>query len=130
MPYNKLGDLQVLTLKDGVTCDNACCILTLDNDVILMADMDLSSYTAGNVAATVPETMRPIHPIMKPIIVSDQYSMSIVYATINNKGEITFSGNVTNGKAHTNGFTFNVSDRYYNSTIGNNFPQGTSRRDS
>ena len=39
MPYNKLGDLQTLTLSDDVQCDNPCCILTLDCIVQIMGNM-------------------------------------------------------------------------------------------
>ncbi len=122
MPYTLLGDLQSLTLASNVTCDNLCCILTLNNEVILMGNMLLTDYVADATIATLPETMRPIDDIVLPIIVDTQQS----YLTINSNGELKLPLQITAGMLYCNGLSFNVCDRYYNSTIGNNFSQGTS----
>lgn len=122
MPYNKLGDLQTLTLSDDVQCDNPCCILTLDCTVQLMGNMHLNGYEANTAIATLPTSMRPLDEICLPIYLDTSLKQLI----IGPEGEIKLNEDVVAGLLYTNGASFNVCDRYYNSDIGNNFPQGTS----
>lgn len=122
MPYNRLGDLQTLTLSNGVQCDNPCCILTLDCTVQLMGNMHLNGYGANTAIATLPTSMRPIDEICLPVYLD----ASIKQLIVTPEGEIKLNEDVVAGLLYTNGASFNVCDRYYNSDIGNNFPQGTS----
>ena len=122
MPYNKLGDLQTLTLADNVQCDNPCCILTLDCTVHLMGNMHLNGYEANAAIATLPTSMRPLDEICLPAYLDTSLKQLIVTP----EGEIRLGENVVAGMLYTNGLSFNVCDRYYNADIGNNFPQGTS----
>ena len=122
MPYNNLGDLQSLTLADGVECDNPCCILTLDCIVELMGNMTIQGYTANTAIATLPESMCPVEDTSIPVYLDS----SLVRLNINNNGELKVNANIDSGTLFTNGLSFNVCGRYYNSTIGNNFSQGTS----
>lgn len=122
MPYNKLGDLQTLTLSDDIRCDNPCCILTLDCTVQLMGNMHLNGYEADTAIATLPVSMRPLDEICLPVYLDT----AIRQLTVTPEGEIRLGEDVVAGLLYTNGVSFNVCDRYYNSDIGNNFPQGTS----
>ena len=122
MPYNKLGDLQSLTLSDDVQCDNPCCILTLDCAVQLMGNMHLNGYRANTAIATLPTSMRPLDEICLPVYLDT----AIKQLTITPEGEIKLGEDAVAGMLYTNGLSFNVCDRYYNAVIGNNFPQGTS----
>ena len=122
MPYNKLGDLQTLTLSDDVRCDNPCCILTLDCIVQLMGNMQLNAHTADTAIATLPASMRPLDDIRLPVYLDT----SLKQLTITPEGELKLGGDAVTGMLYTNGLSFNVGDRYYNADIGNNFPQGTS----
>lgn len=121
MPYTKLGDINTLTLSNKAQCDNPCCILTLNNDVILMGNIFLTDYESGEVIAILPSSMRPSEDIFIPVYLDT----SLVRININNKGEIIMYQDATGG-LYLNGITFNVCDQYYNETIGNNFSQGTS----
>lgn len=122
MPYNKLGDLQTLTLANNVQCDNPCCILTLDCTVQLMGNMHLNGYEANTPLATLPTSMRPIDEICIPVYLDTTIKQLI----ITTEGELKLGEDVASGMLYTNGLSFNVCDRYYNTDIGNNFPQGTS----
>lgn len=122
MPYNKLGDLQTLTLSNDVQCDNPCCILTLDCTVQLMGNMHLNGYEANTAIATLPTSMRPLDEICLPAYLDTAIKQLIITP----EGEIRLGEDVVAGLLYTNGVSFNVCDRYYNSDIGNNFPQGTS----
>lgn len=122
MPYNKLGDLQTLTLSNYVQCDNPCCILTLDCTVQLMGNMHLNEYEANTPLATLPTSMRPIDEICVPVYLDTALKQLIITP----EGEIRLGEDVIAGLLYTNGLSFNVCDRYYNADIGNNFPQGTS----
>ncbi len=122
MPYNRLGDLQTLTLADNVQCDNPCCILTLDCTVHLMGNMRLDGYDANAPLATLPTSMRPIDEICIPVYLDT----AIRQLTITPEGELELGEDVAAGMLYANGLSFNVCDRYYNADIGNNFPQGTS----
>lgn len=122
MPYNKLGDLQTLTLSNDVQCDNPCCILTLDCTVQLMGNMHLNGYEANTAIATLPVSMRPLDEICLPAYLDTVIKQLIVTP----EGELKLCEDVVAGMLYTNGVSFNVCGRYYNSDIGNNFPQGTS----
>lgn len=122
MPYNKLGDLQTLTLPDCVRCDNPCCILTLDCTVQLMGNMRLSGYVANAPLATLPTSMRPADRICIPVYLDTD----VRQLAITPEGDLELGEDVVSGMLYTNGLSFNVCGRYYNADIGNNFPQGSS----
>lgn len=122
MPYNILGDLQTLTLSPSAECDNPCCILTINNDVMLMGNISLTNYQAGTMLATLPESMRPMDNVMIPAFLND----TLVRVTLNPDGELSIAQDIDGETLYLNGVSFNVCDRYYNSSIGNNFSQGTS----
>ena len=122
MPYNKLGDLQTLTLSNDVQCDNPCCSLTLDCIVQLMGNMHLNGYEANTALATLPTSMRPIDEICIPVYLNTAIKQLIITP----EGELKLSEDVVAGMLYPNGLMFNVCDRYYNTNIGNNFSQGTS----
>ena len=122
MPYNILGDLQTLTLSPSAECDNPCCILTINNDVMLMGNISLTNYQSGTMFATLPESMRPMSNVMIPAFLND----ALVRVMLNPDGELSIAQDVNGETLYMNGVSFNVCDRYYNSSIGNNFSQGTS----
>lgn len=122
MPYNILGDLQTLTLSPSAECDNPCCILTINNDVMLMGNISLTNYQAGTMFATLPESMRPMDNVMIPAFLND----TLVRVTLNQDGELSIAKDANGKTLYLNGVSFNVCDRYYNASIGNNFSQGTS----
>lgn len=122
MPYNILGDLQTLNLSPSAECNNPCCILTINNDVMLMGNISLTNYQSGTMFATLPESMRPLDNVMIPVFLND----TLVRVTLNPDGELSIAQDVDGETLYMNGVSFNVCDRYYNSSIGNNFSQGTS----
>lgn len=125
MPYNVLGDIQTLTLSNGVRCDNPCCILNIDNSVMLMGNLALEGYVGGTAIATLPASMRPTDDIIFPAYL-DTGSITPVPVTLTPDGELSIPNSVETGMLYMNGVTFNVCDQYYNADIGNNFSQGTS----
>lgn len=123
MPYSKLGDIQTLTLSNDVESDNDCCILTLNNEVLIMGNLVLSNFNGSSILATMPTAYRPIDTIRLPVI----FDNDIMVLIIDSEGEIRLNTTSTvSGVLYLNGLTFNVCDRYYNNEIGNNFSQGTS----
>lgn len=144
MPYSILGDVQTLTLSNDVECENPCCILTLNCEVLLMGNMTVTNYKANTALATLPESMRPNDIVIRPCAINYAYdattkvilyslyelttdlqSINIIPLQINNSGEISLNMDIPSGIVYTNGLSFNVADKYYNSEIGNNFSQGT-----
>lgn len=121
MPYAILGDLQTLTLEATATMQNACVILTLNNDVILMDNVTLDGYVSGSTFATLPESMRPMSEVRVPVFLDDAPTA----LTVKTDGTMSIPTDAT-GTLYLNGVTFNVCGTYYNSAIGNNFSQGTS----
>lgn len=121
MPYAILGDLQTLALESTATMPNACVILTLNNDVILMDNVTLYGYTSGSTFATLPESMRPMSEVRIPIYLDD----TVTTLMVKTDGTMSVPTDAT-GTLYLNGVTFNVCGTYYNATIGNNFSQGTS----
>lgn len=122
MAYTVLGDLQTLTLSNDVQCGNPCCILTLNDVVLLMGNMHLAGYEANTAIATLPTSMRPVDEIAVPVWLDAE----LVQLIVTPEGELKLGHDVTAAMLYTNGVCFNVCDQYYNEEIGNNFPQGTS----
>lgn len=121
MPYAILGDLQTLALDASATMPNACVILTLNNDVILMDNVALDGYVSGSTFATLPESMRPLNEVRVPVLLDDAQTALV----IKTDGTMSIPKDAT-GTLYLNGVTFNVCGTYYNTAIGNNFSQGTS----
>ena len=121
MPYAILGDLQTLTLGASATMPNACIILTVNNDVILMDNVSLDGYVSDSTFATLPESMRPMSEVRVPVLLNDSQTALMVKTD----GTMSIPTDAT-GILYLNGVTFNVCGAYYNETIGNNFSQGTS----
>lgn len=122
MPYSTLGDIQTLTLSNNVRCDNPCCILTLNCNVMLMGNMELDNYEKDTPLATLPQSMRPVEETAIPVYLGNTLQKMTV--SIDGEMSIPVSGDAET--LYTNGISFNVCGRYYNSEIGNNFSQGTS----
>ena len=121
MPYTILGDLQTLTLESTATMPNACVILTLNNDVILMDNVALDGYVSGSTFATLPESMRPMSEVRVPVFLDD----TVTALMVKTDGTMGITTDAT-GTLYLNGVTFNICGTYYNAAIGNNFSQGTS----
>ena len=123
MPYNVLGGMTTLSTASNVVSSNPCVLLTRDNDVIFCADLAVSQGTANQVLATLPEGFRPKENVSN---VSWLSTSLLTEMTLAPNGELTLSTDVVGEyTVKTNGMKFNISDAYYNSEIGNNFPQGT-----
>ena len=121
MPYTKLGDLQLLTLADTATTDNDCTVMSLNNSVSFMGNIELVEYTAYSTFATLAESMRPTKEIAIPVYIEDK----LTKLTISPNGEMAIAINA-DGILYLNGIVFSANSRYYNAEIGNNFPQGSS----
>lgn len=122
MAYNILGAMGTLEMGEAAITDNACCIATLDNIVMLMGSVYLIGYTAGNTICTLPEEMRPRFGTRVPVCLN----MDIVPLVVTASGELFIESDSEMGVLFLNGVVFNVCDSFYNDEIGNNFPQGTS----
>ena len=121
MPYTKLGDLQLLTLSSNATTDNKCTVMSLNNSVSFMGNIELTGYAANTVFATLAESMRPTSEVVIPVYIEDE----ITKMTISSNGEMSLAIDA-DGILYLNGIVFSANSRYYNAEIGNNFPQGSS----
>lgn len=145
MPYNVLGDIETLELSNAAAMDNACCILTLNCTVQLMGNVTLTSYAADATIATLPESMRPMSDVVVPVYLgaridatipvllsntlgleADVPDLNLVPLRVDPDGVMSMPIGADSGTLYLNGVEFNVCDRYYNASIGNNFSQGTS----
>lgn len=123
MPYNVLGGMTTLSTAENVTSTNPCVLLTRDNDVIFCADLAVTQGIANQVLATLPEGFRPKASVSNVCWLNTSILTEI---TLSHNGELKLSTDVVGEyTVKTNGMKFNISDAYYNSEIGNNFPQGT-----
>lgn len=122
MPYQILGNIGTLDMANNASTNNACCILTLDNVVMLMGNVELSDYTAGEVICTLADQMMPTYEVRTVVCLDDD----LVALTVNAYGELSLNVDCASGTLYLNGVLFNVCDTYYNDEIGNNFLQGTS----
>lgn len=121
MPYTKLGDLQLLTLSDNASTENNCTVMSLNNSVSFMGNIELNGYTAYSTFATLAESMRPKEEVAIPVYVEDE----LTRLTIATDGKMSLAIDA-DGILYINGIIFSANSRYYNAEIGNNFPQGSS----
>lgn len=126
MAYNILADLQELNLESTATCDNKCIILTTNNTVQIMGNIVLNGYEALGTVASLPESMTPIEEQIVTVYLLLTDTVMPVPMVIGTDGTLKIGIGVPSGTLYTSGIEFNVCNRYYNSEIGNNFPQGTS----
>ena len=126
MPYTRLGDIGTLDVNTGVTGGNLCCILTLNNTVQLMGNLELSGIDPSAYIAKLPESMTPIADMVFPIYMESGSELSVVPMKVDAQGQINVQTASTEGTLYLNGIEFACADRYYNGEIGNNFAQGTS----
>ena len=121
MPYTKLGDLQLLTLSSNATTYNKCTVMSLNNSVSFMGNIELTGYAAYTAFATLAESMRPTSDVAIPVYIEDE----LTKMTISSNGEMSLAIDA-DGILYLNGIVFSANSRYYNAEIGNNFPQGSS----
>ena len=126
MPYTILGDLQTLELGETVQCNNPCCILTLDCQVMILDVMEVTNLSPESVIFKLPESMTPTDQIIIPVYVENSNGINLTPLYINTNGTATMRVQLSNSVLYTNGIIFNCADKYYNGEIGNNFSQGTS----
>ena len=126
MPYTKLGDIGTLDVNAGVTGGNLCCILTLNNTVQLMGNLELSGIDPSAYIAKLPQSMTPVADMVFPIYLESETELTLVPMKVDTQGQITVQTTSTEGTLYLNGVEFACADRYYNGEIGNNFAQGTS----
>ena len=106
MPYTRLGDIGTLEVNAGITGENLCCILTLNNTVQLMGNLELSSFDPSTYIVKLPESMTPIQDMVFPVYLESNSELKLVPIKIDTQGQITFQ------KASTDGFL------YFNSNSG------------
>lgn len=121
MPYTKLGDLQLLTLSSNATTDNKCTVMSLNNSVSFMGNIELTGYATNTAFATLAESMRPTSEVVIPVYIGDELTKMTIYPN----GEMALAIDA-DGILYLNGIVFSANSRYYNAEIGNNFPQGSS----
>lgn len=131
MPYGVIGGVGMMALGDGVTMDNPCNILSLNNVIYLCDDMVVRGYVRTSTLATVSgEDFRPLKTIVMPCLLSTGMEISSVPLYLNTLGQFYLPIDVKDGILHTNGLCVNVNSRYYTPEIGNIYDDGTSPLDA
>ena len=86
MPYTIIGDIQKLELlTNKATMDNPCFILTLDNQVLIGDDIVLLNGYNKEAIVQLPESMRPVKPVVLPVY----------YKTTNSATSSSTASNIT-----------------------------------
>ena len=127
MPYARLGNLDQLTLPDTASCKNPCVILTMDNVVQFLDDVELSKHDASTAIASLPTAFRPAGVTVLPCVYKSDEKYELVPVTVSADGDLVIakSGTLT-GTLCMRGKCFNISSVYHNGELKNNFKQGTS----
>lgn len=128
MPYTTLGDLQTISLNSNFDMDNPCIILSLNCGVNILDNINvIGNYTANARIFTLPTTMDTYTQTYLPVCVKKDDDIIVSYLSISSVGVVSMPINLSTGDIiYTNGLIFNCLNHYYNETLGNNFPQGTS----
>ena len=128
MAYTVIGGIGVMTLGEGVTMPNPANVMTLNNQVMLCGDAELSEYRAGSVIATLSEdSLCPGEDVVIPVCVTSDGETRIAALTVNPLGEISLPFDYANGATvHLNGIQFTANSQYYTPEIGNIYNNGTS----
>lgn len=102
MPYTKLGDIGTLDVNTGVTGGNLCCILTLNNTVQLMGNLELSGIDPSAYIAKLPESMSPIANMVFPVYLESNSELRLIPIKIDTQGQITLQTASTDGALYFN----------------------------
>lgn len=102
MPYTRLGDIGTLDVNTGVIGGNLCCILTLNNTVQLMGNLELSGIDPTAYIAKLPESMTPIADMVFPVYLESNSELRLVPIKINVQGQIILQTASTNGALYFN----------------------------
>lgn len=131
MPYGVIGGVGVMALGEGVTMDNPCNILSLNNVIYLCDDMVLKNYTRTKTLATLSnEIFYPKKLAIVPCFLEHDGNVELVGLYLNSLGQFYLSIDVADGILHTNGLCLNVNSRYYTPEIGNIYDNNTSPIDA
>ena len=122
LPKTYKGKFQV-TPGDGVTIDSHNVMLSSDNDVTFMGNVEMASYTSGGVILTLPESCRPVIDIIALFPATYDYtspggSETGTYTealpfNISSNGEITADRDLTNAIVHLAGNSYNIGINWY-----------------
>lgn len=132
MAYNKIAGMSQVTLGENVTGDNLWVLLTMDNEVVFLGDFCITgTFKQAATLLTLPEGYRPKSTMYIPCIFKvNTTSLSLYTSTLVINSDGTIKPAVTIKSAgdtlQLRNKTFNISDAFYNSEIGNLTESGTS----
>lgn len=132
MAYNKIAGMAQVTLGDSVTGDNPWVLLTMDNEVVFLGDFALTgTFKHDATLLTLPEGYRPKSAMYIPCVFKvNTTSLSLYTSTLEINSDGTIKPSVAIKSAGDTlmlrNKTFNISDAFYNSEIGNLTESGTS----
>lgn len=131
MPYGVIGGIGVMTPGTGVTMENPCNILSLNNVIYLCDDMQLKNYTAKSPLATLSEEdFFPSKEAIIPCFLEQGGTIELVALHLDMTGQFYLDEDVADGTLHTNGLCLNVNSRYYTPEIGNIYNDSSSPIDA
>lgn len=144
MPYTVIGAIGELVLSDGATASNGnkCVLMSLNNEVMLCDNIQVSNYSSGEEFAVLPdESMCPETSVTFPVKVTAKESAFTAYEhdngligahlpfaqlTITDTGALSVNRDLDNGTVYLCGLSFTANSKYYTPEIGNIYNNGTS----
>lgn len=88
-------------------------MLTANDVVLLLRDVELQTYTAGARVATVPDACRPAFDVEVPVVVAVGERRSVEALRIGADGLMSLGADVTGGVVKTCGISYNIAAKYY-----------------
>lgn len=123
MPYSILGAIDQMEMLNGVTCDNPCVILTLDNILMFCGNAEIpAGFDVSQPFAEIPMEFEPELGVIGtrhvPVVIGDSVGIlriedNLLYANMP-------------GVVHLDSVCVSYSGDWYTEELGNNKAQGTS----
>ena len=119
MSFTNLAYITNATLADNVTMNNTCIILTLDNVVEILDNIQTTNYVANQPLISTPEEVSPDQDLCFNVVVYDgEYKTDKLF--IGSNGKYYLANSYSSVVVYTNGFIFNIANKFYNAENGTN----------
>ena len=99
---------------EGVSSsDDPTVMLTANDIVCLLRDIELQTYTAGSRIATMPDACRPAADVILPVAVSVGENRTVELLTVEDDGMMSLAKDVQGAIVEVAGLTYNIGAKFY-----------------
>ena len=99
---------------EGVSSSDDPSVMLTSNDIVcFLRDIELQTYTAGSRIATMPDACRPAADVILPVAVSVGENRTIELLTVEDDGMMSLAKDVQGAIVEVAGLTYNIGAKFY-----------------